>query len=49
VRFRRTDDLTIEILKEAGIPVYDTPEQTARAMAALVKYAEARGAIEPDS
>jgi acetyltransferase len=49
VRFRRTDDPTIEILKEAGIPVYDTPEQTARAMAALVKYAEARGAIEPDS
>jgi acyl-CoA synthetase (NDP forming) len=46
VRFRRTDDPTIDILKEAGIPVYDTPEQTARAMAALVKYAEARRAIE---
>jgi acyl-CoA synthetase (NDP forming) len=42
VRFRRTDDPTIEILKGAGIPVYDTPEQAARAMAALVKYAEAR-------
>jgi acyl-CoA synthetase (NDP forming) len=45
VRFRRTDDPTIEILKEAGIPVYDTPEQTARAMAALVKYAEAQRAV----
>jgi acyl-CoA synthetase (NDP forming) len=42
VRFRRTDDPTVEILKKAGIPVYDTPEQAARAMAALVKYAEAR-------
>ncbi len=48
VRFRRTDDPTIDILKEAGIPVYDTPEQAARAMAALVKYAEARRAIESD-
>jgi acyl-CoA synthetase (NDP forming) len=48
VRFRRTDDPTIEILKEAGIPVYDTPEQTARAMAALVKYAEAQRAIGRD-
>jgi acyl-CoA synthetase (NDP forming) len=48
LRFRRTDDLTIEILKEAGIPVYDTPEQTARAMAALVKYAEAQRAIGSD-
>jgi acyl-CoA synthetase (NDP forming) len=45
VRFRRTDDPTINILKEAGIPVYDTPEQAARAMAALVKYAEARRPI----
>jgi acetyltransferase len=45
VRFRRTDDPTIDILKEAGIPVYDTPEQAARAMAALVKYAAARVAI----
>jgi acyl-CoA synthetase (NDP forming) len=45
VRFRRTDDPTINILKEAGVPVYDTPEQAARAMAALVKYAEARKAM----
>jgi acyl-CoA synthetase (NDP forming) len=42
IRFRRIDDSTIDILKEAGIPVYDTPEQAARAMAALVKYSEAR-------
>ena len=46
VRFRRTDDPTIDILKEAGIPVYDTPEQAARAMYALVKYAEARETIK---
>lgn len=44
VRFRRTDDPTIDILKEAGIPVYDTPEQAARAMAALVKYSVAKKA-----
>jgi len=42
IRFRRTDDPTIMVLKEAGIPVYDTPEQAARAMAALVKYAQVR-------
>ncbi|UCH50922.1 MAG: CoA-binding protein [Chloroflexota bacterium] len=46
VRFRRTDDRTTDILKEAGIPIYDTPEQCARAMYALVKYAEARRAAE---
>jgi len=46
VRFRRTDDPTIGILKEHGIPVYDTPEQAARAMAALVKYALARHLIK---
>ncbi|MBM4447471.1 MAG: hypothetical protein FJ023_09060 [Chloroflexi bacterium] len=46
LRFRRTDDPTINILKEAGIPVYDTPEQCARAMYALVKYSEARRAAE---
>ena len=46
LRFRRTDDPTVNILNEAGIPVYDTPEQCARAMYALVKYAEARRATE---
>jgi acetate---CoA ligase (ADP-forming) subunit alpha len=48
VRFRRTDDPTIAILKDSGIPVYDTPEQAARAMAALVKYAEYRRSIQSD-
>lgn len=46
IRFRRTDDFTIGILKERGIPVYDTPEQAARAMATLVKYALARNLIK---
>jgi acyl-CoA synthetase (NDP forming) len=46
LRFRRTEDPTINILKEAGIPVYDTPEQAARAMHALIKYAEARNIIK---
>lgn len=46
LRFRHTDDATVDILKEAGIPVYDTPEQCARAMYALVQYAEARSAAE---
>jgi acyl-CoA synthetase (NDP forming) len=46
VRFRRTDDSAIDILKEAGIPVYDTPEQAARAMSALVEYAKVRVASE---
>ena len=46
IRFRRTDDPTLDILKEAGIPVYDTPEQCARAMYALFKYGEARRAAE---
>ncbi len=46
LRFRRTDDPTVNILNEAGIPVYDTPEQCARAMHALVKYAEARRAAD---
>ena len=43
LRFRHIDDPTIDILKEAGIPVYDTPEQCARAMYALTRYAEAIG------
>jgi acyl-CoA synthetase (NDP forming) len=48
IRFRRIDDAAIDILKEAGIPVYDTPEQAARAMVALAKYSEARGVNELD-
>jgi len=31
-----------QLLKEAGIPLYQTPSQCARAMAALVRYAEVR-------
>lgn len=43
VRFRRfSQDIVVDILKGAGIPVYDTPEETARAMEALVRYAEIR-------
>lgn len=43
VRFRRADnDPVADIIREAGIPAYDTPEQCARAMWALTKYAEAR-------
>lgn len=34
------NDLLIEILRGADIPVYDTPEQCARAMHALARYAE---------
>jgi acyl-CoA synthetase (NDP forming) len=42
-RFRRFNyDMIIEILKGAGIPVCDTPEEAARAMHALVQYAEIR-------
>ena len=40
-RFRRVAyDMVIDILKGAGIPVCDTPEEAARAMHALVQYAE---------
>lgn len=43
LRFRHTDnDSVVDALREAGIPIYDTPEQCARAMYALVKYAEAQ-------
>jgi acyl-CoA synthetase (NDP forming) len=43
LRFRHLDnDPVVDILRQAGIPAYDTPEQCARAMHALVKYAEAR-------
>ena len=37
-----TNDLTIEIVRGAGIPVYDTPEECARAMYALAMYGEIR-------
>ncbi|MDD4240340.1 MAG: CoA-binding protein [Smithellaceae bacterium] len=42
-RFRKVAyDMVIEILRGAGIPVCDTPEEAARAMHALVRYAEIR-------
>jgi acyl-CoA synthetase (NDP forming) len=31
-----------QVLKEAGIPLYQTPSQCARGMAALVRYAQFR-------
>lgn len=47
LRFRHADnDPVVDILREAGIPVCDTPEQCARAMYALVKYADTRRAME---
>jgi acyl-CoA synthetase (NDP forming) len=47
IRFHRYEhDIVLDILRGAGIPVYDTPEECARAMHALVKYAEARKRYE---
>jgi acyl-CoA synthetase (NDP forming) len=41
LRFRRLEnDIMEDILMEGGIPIYDTPEQCARAMSALVRYGE---------
>jgi acyl-CoA synthetase (NDP forming) len=43
LRFIRLEhDIMEDILKEAGIPIYDTPEQCARAMHALVHYGRVR-------
>jgi len=43
VRFRRwANDIIFDILRGAGIPVYDNPEECARAMHALVRYGEIR-------
>jgi acyl-CoA synthetase (NDP forming) len=43
IRFHRYEhDIVLDILRGAGIPVYDTPEECARAMQALVQYAEAK-------
>jgi acyl-CoA synthetase (NDP forming) len=43
IRFRKFEhDLVADILKGAGIPIYDTPEECARAMYALAKYGEIR-------
>ncbi|MCP4756207.1 MAG: hypothetical protein GY866_35545 [Proteobacteria bacterium] len=41
VRFRKfQNDIVADILKGAGIPLYDTPEECARAMYALARYGE---------
>jgi acyl-CoA synthetase (NDP forming) len=42
VRWHRSaqKDTFEDMLVESGVPVYDTPEQCARAMYALAKYAE---------
>jgi acetyltransferase len=41
IRFRKfQNDIVTDILKGAGIPVYDTPEECARAMYALARYGE---------
>jgi acyl-CoA synthetase (NDP forming) len=43
LRFMRMEEDVMEaVLREGGIPIYDTPEQCARAMYALVRYGEVR-------
>lgn len=42
--------MALDLLQNMGLPVYDTPEESARAMYALVRYAEVRrqlGEVEP--
>jgi acetyl-CoA synthetase (ADP-forming) len=46
--FRSPDDPSIRGLMERGIPVFPGPERAARAIAALVKYAERRNGLERD-
>ncbi|MBN2398345.1 MAG: hypothetical protein JXI32_08185, partial [Deltaproteobacteria bacterium] len=46
LRFGRIEnDIMEQILEKGGIPVYDTPEQCARAMSALFQYGTVRGKI----
>jgi len=43
LRFVRLEhDVMEDVLREGGIPIYDTPEQCARAMYALVQYGQVR-------
>ena len=43
LRFVRLEhDVMEDILRKGGIPIYDTPEQCARAMHALVRYGAVR-------
>lgn len=45
IRLRKSEnDIVADILKGAGIPIYDTPEECARSMLALAEYAEVRRA-----
>ena len=47
VKFRglKGDEIITEILKSAGVPIFQTPEDCARAMAALVRYARIRDRV----
>ena len=48
IRFRKfANDIITDILKGAGIPVFDTPEECARAMFALCSYGEKKN--RPDN
>jgi len=48
LRFARLEhDVMEDIIREGGIPIYDTPEQCARAMYALVQYGEVRSKNNP--
>jgi len=47
LKWRRSDnDILQDILKNARIPAYETPEQCARAMYALARYAQVRRELE---
>jgi acetyltransferase len=47
LRFVRLDnDVMEEILNEGGIPIYDSPEQCARAMYGLVRYGQVRQRLD---
>jgi acyl-CoA synthetase (NDP forming) len=41
-------DIVQEIVRNAGIPAYESPEQCARAMHALATYAHIRRELERD-
>ena len=38
----RPNNVAIDLFKKAGIPMYDTPEETARAMWGLARYGQIR-------
>ena len=47
-RTNDSDDIISNIMSSAGIPSYESPEQCARAMYALAKYAQIRRELEED-